>query len=79
MVWNLSCSYLGDTRSDHPADLLTFSLIIYLVVQSNINRVPIPRLFKTIVEDATYYFLAIFTSHIMSAMFLAFARVRILS
>jgi hypothetical protein len=69
----------GDIHSDHPADLLAFSVIIYLVVQSNVNNVPISRLFKTIVQDATYYFLVIFTSHFMLVMFLAFADVRISS
>ena len=69
----------GDIHPDHSADLLVFSVIIYLVVQDNVERVPVPRLLKTIAEDATYYFLVIFTSHLMSAMFLAFARVRISS
>ena len=67
----------GDTHPDHPTDLLVFSVIIYLVIRDNVEKVPIPRLLKTIAEDATYYFLVIFTSHLMSAMFLAFARVRI--
>jgi hypothetical protein len=70
---------LGDTRSDHPADLLAFSVIVYLVVRSNVNKVPIPSLFKTIAQDATYYFLVIFTSHLVVVMFLLFASVRISS
>jgi hypothetical protein len=61
--------HLGDIHSDHPADLLAFSVIIYLVVRSNVNRVPIPRLFKTIAQDATSYFLVIFTSHFVLVMF----------
>jgi hypothetical protein len=70
---------LGGIRSDHPADILAFSVIVYLVVQSNINKVPIPRLFKIIVQDATYYFLVIFTSHLVFVMFLALESVRISS
>ena len=69
---------LGDTHSDHPPDFLAFSVIVYLVVRSNINKAPIPGLFRRIARDATHYFLVIFTSHLMFVMFLAFASVRIL-
>jgi len=69
--------HLGDTNSDHPADLLAFSVIVYLVVRSNVNKVPIPSLFRTIVRDATYYFLLIFSSHLMIVLFVLFATVRI--
>ena len=62
-------------HSDHPVDVLAFSVIVYLVVQSNVDKVPIPSLLKTIVQDATYYFLVIFTSHFVLVMFLAFASV----
>jgi hypothetical protein len=69
----------GDIHSDHPTDILAFSVIVYLVVQSNVNKVPISKLFKTVVRDATYYFLVIFTSHLVFVMFLVFASVRISS
>jgi hypothetical protein len=69
----------GDTRPDHPTDFLAFSVIVYLVLRSNLNKVPIPRLFQIIAQDATYYFLVIFTSHFVIVMFLAFANVRISS
>jgi len=36
-----------------------------------------PSLFKTIAQDATYYFLVIFTSHFGFVMSHLFARVRI--
>ena len=67
----------SSTNSDHPSDLLAFSVIIYVVVRSNITRVPIPRLLKSIVQDATYYFLFIFTSHLLLVMFLAFGSVSV--
>ena len=70
---------LGDTRSDRPTDLLAFSVIVYLVVRSNVDKVPIPGLLRTIARDATYYFLVIFTSHFVFVMFLALASVRISS
>ena len=62
-----------------PSDLLAFLVIVYLVVRSNVNKVPIPGLLKTIARDATYYFLIIFTSHLVLVMFLLFANVRISS
>ena len=69
--------HLVDTYSGRPADLLAFSVIVYLVVRSNVNKVPIPSLLKTIARDATYYFLIIFTSHFVLVMFMAFETVRI--
>ena len=71
--------HLGDTHPDHPLDLLTFALIAYLVVRSNVEKIPIPRLLKAIAQDATYYFLFLFTSHLVVMMFLLFASVRISS
>ena len=71
--------HIGDTHPDHPPDSLAFSVIGYLVVRSNVYRVPIPTLLKTIVRDATYYFLVIFSSQLALMMFLLFASVSILS
>jgi len=71
----LSIDHLGDTDPDHPADLLAFLLIIYLVVRSNVKKVPISSLFRTIAQDVTCYFLVIFASHLVPVMFLAFASV----
>ena len=68
-----------ETHSDHPPDLLAFSLIVFLVVRSNVEKVPIPSLLRTIARDATHYFLVIFTSHFVLVMFIAFASVSIFS
>jgi len=65
----------GGIHSYHPADFLAFSVIVYLVVRSNVTKMPIPSLLKTIVRDATCYFLVIFTSHFVFVMFLFFASV----
>ena len=65
----------GDTRSDHLQDLLAFSVIVYLAVRFNASEAPIPSLSKVIIQDATYYFLVIFTSHFVVAMSLLFASV----
>ena len=69
--------YPTDTHSDRPVDLLAFSVIVFLAVRSNITKVPIPRLFKTIAQDATYYFLVIFTSHLVLVTFFWFMNVSI--
>jgi len=58
-------------------DFLAFSLIVYLAVRSNANKVPIPSLFRTIVQDATSYFLVVFTSHIVIVVFILLASFRI--
>ena len=74
----LLMSFIGDledARSDHSPDLLTFLVIIYFAVQSSVRNIPIPSILKTIMRDATYYFLVIFTSHIVVIMFLTFAEV----
>ena len=79
MVRNLLVPRLGGIHPDYPADSLAFSVIVYLVVRSNVNKVPIPRLFKTIARDATYYFLVIFSTHLVFILFFLFANVRISS
>ena len=71
--------HLGDTRSDHLPDLLAFLVIVYLVVRSGVRGVPIPSILKTITRDATYYFLIIFTSHVVLMVFLVFASVSLTS
>lgn len=68
--------YPGDTHSDHPADILAFSVIVYLVIRFNVNEVPVPSLLRIIARDATYYFLVVFTSHLVTTLFLLFASVR---
>jgi hypothetical protein len=69
----------GDIHSDDPADLLAFLVIVCIVVRSNANKIPISSLFKMIVQDATCYFLVIFTSHVVLVMFLIFADVSVSS
>ena len=71
--------HLGDTHPDHLPDVLAFSVIVFLVVRSNVTKIPLPGILKTIVRDATYYFLVIFTSHLITAMFFWFACVSICS
>ena len=80
MVFLLSfIGYIEDTHPDHPTDVLAFSVIVFLVARSNLRKVPIPSLLKTVVQDAAYYFLVIFTSHLVPVMFLAFTSVSTLS
>jgi len=67
------------SNSDHPADLLAFAVIVYLALRSNAYRLPMPSLLKTIAQDATYYFLMIFTSHLLLELTLLLGKVRIMS
>ena len=69
----------GEAHSHRPPDFLAFSVIVYLVVRSNVDKIPIPSLLRTIARDATHYFLILFTSQFMLVMFVAFANVRISS
>ena len=70
---------MGDASLDHPADLIAFLTIVYLVVRFNVFEIPISGLLETIAKDATYYFFVIFTSHAVFVLTLLFATVRILS
>ena len=47
------------------------------MVRSNINKVPVPGLLSIIARDATYYFMVIFTLHLVLVLFLVFGSVRI--
>ena len=79
-VGNLHYLFLvGGAHIDLPTDSLTFLLIIYLALRSNVWQFQTPSLFRTIIQDATYYFLVIFTSHLLLEMTLLFANVRISS
>jgi len=69
----------GDTNFDHSVDCLAFLVIIYLVVRSNVKKLPIPSILKTIAQDATYYFLVIFASHLLFMFLFRFSSVSTLS
>lgn len=62
----------GDT---YAPDSLAFSLIIYLAIRSKASSVKIPTILGTMAEDATRYFLVIFTSHFVLEMTLILGRV----
>ena len=56
-------------------DASVFLVIVVLAVKSGLNGHKMPRTLRTIVQDATVYFLVIFTSHFIFEMSLLFARV----
>src|SRR5260370_63885 len=64
--------YALECKLTYPVDAVAFGLIICL---SRRGVGKISTLIRTIVEDATVYFLVIFTSHIILAFFILFARV----
>ena len=55
----------GDT---YTPDFLAFSLIIFLAAKSKASTLKIPKILRTIAEDATRYFLVIFSSHFVLEM-----------
>ena len=61
------------------ADFLAFLVIIYVAVESKVWQFGIPSLFRTLAQDATRYFLVIFTSHLVLELTLIFGTVRIIS
>lgn len=58
-------------------DFSAFVVIIVLAAKSGIRGFRMPGILRTIVQDATIYFLVIFTSHFVLEMTLLVARVKI--
>lgn len=58
-------------------DISAFLVIIILAAKSGIRGFRMPGILRTIVQDATVYFLVIFTSHFVLEMTLLLARVNI--
>jgi hypothetical protein len=56
-------------------DLLTFGFIIFFARKSKVPGFKVPTLLDTIAEDATRYFLVIFTSHLVFVITLNLGRV----
>ena len=56
-------------------DLLAFLFIIYLALKSGAYQSGLPTLFEVLAEDATLYFLVIFTSHLILELTLIFGSV----
>jgi len=72
--WTMFIS--ADPSGDmYAPDSLAFSLIIYLAIRSKALSVKIPTILGTMAEDATRYFLVIFTSHFVLEMTLILGRV----
>ena len=66
------------TDTDRLTDLLAFLFIVYLALKSGSYRSKLPNLLKIMAEDATLYFLVIFTSHFLLILTLVFGSVRTL-
>jgi len=71
----LILSFILETPTPIIPDILAFLVIVYLVVRSYTNGVPVPSLLRTIAQDTTYYFLVLFTSHVVLVLFLSLASV----
>lgn len=76
--WN---NHISRPNSTDPADIayglefLTFSLMIFLAKSSKARGLKVPTILGTIVQDATWYFLVMFTSHIALMVTLTLGRV----
>jgi len=79
MVRSPSCPSSGGHPPRSSPDVLIFSTIVYTAWQSNLRQFRIPSLLRTIVRDATHYFLVIFTSQLLLVFITILGRVRILS
>ena len=69
-----SLSYPSSTTVP-PTDASVFVVIVVLAAKSGIQGYKIPKVLRTILQDATLYFLVIFTSHFVFEASLLFARV----
>jgi len=63
------------TPTPFSEDLLAFLVIVRLAGRWTIQWFGIPGILGTILRDATKYFLVIFTSHLILAATIIFARV----
>jgi hypothetical protein len=63
------------TSTLYTPDSLAFLLILFLARRSKMGGLEFTGILATIVEDATLYFLVIFTSHFVLEMTLALGRV----
>ena len=66
----------GETDTDCLKDSLAFGIIIYLALKAGTYRSKLPSLLKVMAEDAVFYFMVIFTSHLLLEMTLIFGSVR---
>ena len=64
-----------DSANVRTLDLLTFSLIMFLATKPKAAGRRIPIMLGTIAEDATRYFLVIFSSHLVLTLTLTLGRV----
>jgi len=63
--------------TDTTIDFLAFLIIVVLAAKSRLKDFKMPSILRTIVQDATVYFLVIFTSHFVLEMTLLLARVTV--
>lgn len=63
------------TNTMRTSDFLAFTLIIFFTRKSKVPGVKVRTIWDTIAEDATRYFLVIFTSHFVFMMTLNIGRV----
>ena len=68
----------GSLTDKITSDFLVFSLIILFARKSRVPGLRFSSLLDTIAEDATWYFLVIFTSHLVFMITLSLGRVSLI-
>ena len=77
LLWYFFSEVLFVLRSltSLPTDTSVFLVVVALAAKSGLKGYKMPRILRIIVQDATIYFLVIFTSHFVFWMTLLLARV----
>jgi hypothetical protein len=68
-------AYSSDNDTTYTSDFLAFAFIVFYTRRSKVPGVKVRTILDTIAEDATRYFLVIFTSHFVFVMTLNLGRV----
>ena len=76
LLWSALSQRAPFQLTNIKTDLLAFFVIVFFAAKPAFMSSKVPRILRTIIQDATVYFLVIFTSHFVFEMMLLLARVR---
>ena len=75
LLWYIFVRRILSKNANVVTDFLAFLVIVVFTVKARSMGSRVPRILRAIIQDATVYFLFIFTSHLVFEMTLLFARV----
>ena len=78
LLWCQNPRDSGSLTDKFTSDFLVFSLVILFARKSRVPGLKFPSLLDTVAEDATWYFLVIFTTHLLLVITLSFGRVSLI-